>query len=127
MELRFFSVGFVPSYGHLILHFTTLQKIAVFLVRLLRHQAPVYPRRNRPVRREACAPPKEYAIVPLPEDGPSLDVDRRPMRDHPQAMAQLRTLLEERTPLYGQADFVVDTQGLDVATIVQEIQQFFGG
>jgi XRE family transcriptional regulator, aerobic/anaerobic benzoate catabolism transcriptional regulator len=40
--------------------------------------------------------------------------DKRPMADNPQAMAELRQLLEAREPLYAQAHHVVDTtQGLD--------------
>ena len=37
--------------------------------------------------------------------------DRRPMADHPQAMADLRTLLAAREPLYATADHVIDTTG----------------
>jgi XRE family transcriptional regulator, aerobic/anaerobic benzoate catabolism transcriptional regulator len=40
--------------------------------------------------------------------------DKRPMADNPQAMAELRQLLEAREPLYAQAHNVVDTtQGLE--------------
>ena len=53
--------------------------------------------------------------------------DRRPMRDHPQAMAELRMLLEERAPLYSQADLIVDTHQRDIKDIVEEIGQFLGG
>jgi XRE family aerobic/anaerobic benzoate catabolism transcriptional regulator len=35
--------------------------------------------------------------------------DRRPMADHPQAMAELRRLLAMREPLYGEAAHVIDT------------------
>jgi XRE family transcriptional regulator, aerobic/anaerobic benzoate catabolism transcriptional regulator len=51
--------------------------------------------------------------------------DRRPMRDHPQAMAELRTLLAERAPLYGQADHIVSTTGRSIQEIVKEIEQIF--
>lgn len=47
--------------------------------------------------------------------------DRRPMRDHPQALAELRALLARREPLYGQADVVVDTSGRSVESVVVEI------
>ena len=47
--------------------------------------------------------------------------DRRPMADHPQAMAHLRALLEAREPLYAQADQTVDTSGRDVARIVEQL------
>jgi XRE family transcriptional regulator, aerobic/anaerobic benzoate catabolism transcriptional regulator len=41
--------------------------------------------------------------------------DRRPMADHPEAMAQLRRLLSAREPLYAEAAATVDTsrQGLE--------------
>jgi len=52
--------------------------------------------------------------------------DRRPMRDHPQAMAQLRNLLAVRGPLYSQADFRVDTHGLSIESIVHQIEEFLG-
>ena len=38
--------------------------------------------------------------------------DRRPMQDHPEAMAQLRRLLEARSPRYARADHHVDTSTL---------------
>ncbi|HVL69490.1 MAG TPA: shikimate kinase [Vicinamibacterales bacterium] len=40
--------------------------------------------------------------------------DRRPMADHPQAMADLRSLLGAREPLYALADHTVDTSTLSV-------------
>jgi XRE family aerobic/anaerobic benzoate catabolism transcriptional regulator len=52
--------------------------------------------------------------------------DRRPMRDHPEAMAQLRTLLAERAPMYAKADFIVDTSQKSVGDIAKEIAQFLG-
>ncbi len=39
--------------------------------------------------------------------------DRRPMADHPQAMAELRRLLAAREPLYATADHTVNTSRLD--------------
>jgi len=50
--------------------------------------------------------------------------DRRPMRDHPQALAELKTLLDTRAPLYGQADHIVDTSQRDIITVVKEIERF---
>jgi XRE family transcriptional regulator, aerobic/anaerobic benzoate catabolism transcriptional regulator len=47
--------------------------------------------------------------------------DRRPMADHPQAMADLRTLLETREPLYASADHTVDTSGRGVDAIVDDL------
>jgi XRE family aerobic/anaerobic benzoate catabolism transcriptional regulator len=47
--------------------------------------------------------------------------DRRPMADHPQAMADLRTLLEMREPLYASADHTVDTSGRGVDAIVDDV------
>jgi XRE family transcriptional regulator, aerobic/anaerobic benzoate catabolism transcriptional regulator len=44
--------------------------------------------------------------------------DRRPMADHPQAMADLRALLATREPLYARADRIVDTSGRTVDDIV---------
>jgi XRE family transcriptional regulator, aerobic/anaerobic benzoate catabolism transcriptional regulator len=40
--------------------------------------------------------------------------DRRPMADHPEAMAELRRLLAAREPLYAQAAAAIDTSGLGV-------------
>ena len=48
--------------------------------------------------------------------------DRRPMADHPQAMADLRTLLTTREPLYSMADHVIDTSSLPVAKVVDAIE-----
>ncbi|MCM2255508.1 MAG: helix-turn-helix domain-containing protein [Vicinamibacteria bacterium] len=44
--------------------------------------------------------------------------DRRPMADHPEAMAELRRLLAAREPLYSASDHVVDTSrlGIEAAT-----------
>ncbi len=47
--------------------------------------------------------------------------DRRPMADHPQAMADLRALLTSRAPLYASADHAVDTSGRSVDAIVDEL------
>ena len=47
--------------------------------------------------------------------------DRRPMTDHPQAMADLRALLTAREPLYAGADRTVDTSGRNFDEIVHEV------
>jgi len=48
--------------------------------------------------------------------------DRRPMADHPQAMADLRSLLAAREPLYAMADHVVDTMDRSVDAVVKRIE-----
>jgi Shikimate kinase len=47
--------------------------------------------------------------------------DRRPMADHPQAMADLRALLAAREPLYAAADRTIETSGRSVRSVVDEI------
>jgi XRE family transcriptional regulator, aerobic/anaerobic benzoate catabolism transcriptional regulator len=47
--------------------------------------------------------------------------DRRPMTDHPQAMADLRALLAAREPLYAPADHTIETSGVTVDRIVATI------
>ena len=47
--------------------------------------------------------------------------DRRPMADHPQAMADLRALLASREPLYAAADRAMDTSGRSVRSVVEEL------
>ena len=47
--------------------------------------------------------------------------DRRPMADHPQAMADLRGLLEARQPLYAAADHTIDTSGRSIEAVVDEV------
>ena len=47
--------------------------------------------------------------------------DRRPMRDHPHAMADLRALLTARKPLYGQADVIVDTTDRSLSEVVEQV------
>lgn len=49
--------------------------------------------------------------------------DRRPMADHPQAMAELRRLLAAREPLYAEAAFTVNTARLDPEQVVQAIAE----
>ena len=47
--------------------------------------------------------------------------DRRPMADHPQAMADLRGILTAREPLYAGADYTVNTSGREPGDIVDEL------
>ena len=47
--------------------------------------------------------------------------DRRPMADHPQAMADLRALLASREPLYADAQHTVDTSGRPINQIVEAV------
>lgn len=47
--------------------------------------------------------------------------DRRPMADHPQAMADLRALLSAREPLYAQAAHIVQTTGVMVEAVVDAV------
>ncbi|MGH9411046.1 MAG: shikimate kinase [Vicinamibacterales bacterium] len=47
--------------------------------------------------------------------------DRRPMADHPQAMADLRALLAAREPLYAASDKTIDTSRRSVAAAVADL------
>jgi XRE family aerobic/anaerobic benzoate catabolism transcriptional regulator len=47
--------------------------------------------------------------------------DRRPMADHPQAMADLRALLAAREPLYAQAAVTVETTGASIERVAEAI------
>lgn len=49
--------------------------------------------------------------------------DRRPMADHPEAMAELRRLLAERGPLYAQAAHTVDTSRLGIDGSVRAVEK----
>jgi XRE family aerobic/anaerobic benzoate catabolism transcriptional regulator len=49
--------------------------------------------------------------------------DRRPMAHHPQAMADLRSLLTTREPLYALADHTVDTSAASVDRAVSAIER----
>jgi XRE family aerobic/anaerobic benzoate catabolism transcriptional regulator len=49
--------------------------------------------------------------------------DRRPMADHPQAMADLRALLAAREPLYALADHTVDTSSSTVEKVVDAVDR----
>jgi XRE family aerobic/anaerobic benzoate catabolism transcriptional regulator len=48
--------------------------------------------------------------------------DRRPMADHPEAMAELRRLLALREPLYAEAAHTIDTSRLDVEATVRAVE-----
>ncbi len=52
--------------------------------------------------------------------------DRRPMKGHPQAMAELRRLLTTRKRLYGTARHVVDTSFLTPDEVVGEVEALTG-
>jgi XRE family aerobic/anaerobic benzoate catabolism transcriptional regulator len=52
--------------------------------------------------------------------------DRRPMADHPQAMADLRALLATREPLYASADHTVETSSRSVERVVADIAGAIG-
>lgn len=47
--------------------------------------------------------------------------DRRPMADHPQAMAELRRLLQSREPLYARAAHTVETSGRKPEQVVKAV------
>jgi XRE family transcriptional regulator, aerobic/anaerobic benzoate catabolism transcriptional regulator len=48
--------------------------------------------------------------------------DPRPVTNYPNAFSQLQMLLQRREPLYGQADFIIDTSTLGVSKSVQRIE-----
>jgi XRE family transcriptional regulator, aerobic/anaerobic benzoate catabolism transcriptional regulator len=52
--------------------------------------------------------------------------DRRPMADHPQAMADLRALLAAREPLYAAATHTIDTSALAAREAVEAIARVAG-
>ncbi len=51
--------------------------------------------------------------------------DTRPMADDDRAFQSLCAILAEREPLYGQADFTIDTSGREVADIARELALHF--
>jgi XRE family aerobic/anaerobic benzoate catabolism transcriptional regulator len=53
--------------------------------------------------------------------------DRRPMADHPQAMADLRARLAAREPLYALADHTIDTATLSAGEAVDAIARLVAG
>ncbi|MDF1561883.1 MAG: shikimate kinase [Deltaproteobacteria bacterium] len=48
--------------------------------------------------------------------------DERPMADNPHAMAELRTLLDQRTPLYARAQLTIPTQERSVDEVVAKVE-----
>jgi len=52
--------------------------------------------------------------------------DRRPMADHPDAMAELRAMLAAREPVYRQAHAEVDTAGIEPAAVADRIRVLLG-
>lgn len=52
--------------------------------------------------------------------------DKRPMADRPRAMAELRAILDARTPLYAQAERTLDTSERDLASLVESAAQIAG-
>jgi len=53
--------------------------------------------------------------------------DRRPMAEHPEAMAELRRLLAARQRLYAEADGTVDTSRLGVQGTVRAVERLLPG
>ena len=49
--------------------------------------------------------------------------DRRPMAEHPEAMAELRRLLAARQRLYAEADGTVDTSRLGIQGTVRAVER----
>ncbi|HMS16657.1 MAG TPA: shikimate kinase, partial [Planctomycetota bacterium] len=47
--------------------------------------------------------------------------DRRPMRNRPDAMQELKRLLDSRARLYAQAQHVVATSGRSEAAVVEDV------
>jgi XRE family aerobic/anaerobic benzoate catabolism transcriptional regulator len=83
-------------------------------------QGPQYPRLLYALRRSTTT----VWLRARPEDHWNRVVrqgDRRPMADHPQAMADLRALLAAREPLYAQAAVTVDTSILPAEHVVRAI------
>jgi XRE family aerobic/anaerobic benzoate catabolism transcriptional regulator len=52
--------------------------------------------------------------------------DRRPMADHPEAMAELRRLLAAREPLYAEAAHTVETSGRSADDVARRIEAIVG-
>jgi hypothetical protein len=49
------------------------------------------------------------------------------MADHPQAMADLRTLLARREPLYALADLTVDTSAVSAEKVIEAVERQLPG
>jgi XRE family aerobic/anaerobic benzoate catabolism transcriptional regulator len=65
----------------------------------------------------------------LPEDHMNRVIaqgDLRPMRGRDFAMAELRTILEQRHRLYALADVTIDTSGREPAACVAQLQALVG-
>ncbi|HIG12018.1 MAG: shikimate kinase [bacterium] len=56
----------------------------------------------------------------------ALQGDRRPMRNRPQAMEELQTLLAEREPLYERCEFTVQTSSVSAADVARSILELLG-
>lgn len=50
----------------------------------------------------------------------------RPLLQTPDRLARIRELLEQRGPAYAQADFSIETSGVDVEEIVERIVHYLG-
>ena len=50
--------------------------------------------------------------------------DSRPMENHPRAMEELAGLLLEREPLYRRSELQVETSGVSISTVTQEVLDF---
>ncbi len=53
--------------------------------------------------------------------------DLRPMRGRPDPLAELRTILAERAPLYGEADIALDTEALGPEGTVESLADWLDG
>jgi len=53
--------------------------------------------------------------------------DLRPMRGRPNALGELRDILDERAPLYGEADVSLDTETLGVGGTVEALSRWLDG
>ena len=56
-----------------------------------------------------------------------LQGDLRPMKNRPSAMAELRTILEARAPLYAESDLTVETSSLGLQGSVAQVLGFVRG
>ena len=52
-----------------------------------------------------------------------LQGDRRPMKNHPHAMAELRNLLQVRSPLYAQAQIHIQTHRQTIEHVIHEVSR----
>ena len=56
-----------------------------------------------------------------------LQGDLRPMRGRPNALGELRDILDERAPLYGEADLALDTEDLGIEGAVDALERWLDG